>query len=111
MRRRSRGGTAGALLQVPRGRRALNEIGRRLPRAPEAQSPLSREQFDIAYERSAETGLPLREADDAWGRLIQYRSTYGTSLQTLIDYLLARAGSWGHSAEDARDGGYVESDD
>ena len=98
----------GAELREPyfmyrRGRRALKEIGRRLPPAREASSPLVREQFDIAYRRLAETGLPLRDPDEAWTRLIGYRSTYGTTLQTLIDYLLAPAGFWGHSAEDADD--------
>ena len=106
----------GAELREPyfmyrRGRRALNEIGRRLPRTAEAQAPLARDQFAIAYGRLADTGLPLRDADEAWDRLIQYRSTYGTTLQTLIDYLLAPAGFWGHSAEDAGDEGYVEPDD
>ena len=86
-----------------RGRRALHEIVRRLPRTGEAEAPLSREQFDVAYKRLAETGLPLRDPDDAWTRLIDYRSTYGRSLQTLIDYLLAPAGFWGHSAEDVDD--------
>ena len=96
----------GAELREPyfmyrRGRRALNEIGLRLPRTREAEAPLAREQFDIAYQRLAETGLDLRARDEGWDRLIEYRSTYGTSLQTLIDYLLAPAGFWGHSAEDA----------
>ena len=84
-----------------RGRRALQEIVRRLPRTGQAQAPMSREQFDIAYARLGETGLPRRDVDEAWSRLTDYRSTYGTSLQTLIDYLLAPAGFWGHSAEDA----------
>ena len=84
-----------------RGRRALNEIVRRLPRTEEAVAPVERFQFDIAYERVRATGLPLRDPDEAWKNLIDYRSTYGTSLQALIDYLLAPAGFWGHSAEDA----------
>ncbi len=96
----------GAELREPyfmyrRGRRALNEILRRLPEiTPEAQAPLERFQFDIAYARLADTGLPLRDPDEAWARLLEYRSTYGRALQSLIDYLLAPAGFWGHSAED-----------
>ncbi len=105
----------GAELREPyfmyrRGRRALYEIGRRLPRTGAAEAPLQRFQFDVAYERLQAIGLPLRDPDDAWERLIDYRSTYGTSLQTLIDYLLAPAGFWGHSAEDADSEGYLERD-
>jgi hypothetical protein len=86
-----------------RGRRALHEIVRRLPETSESPAPLERFQFDIAYERIRATGLPLRDPDDAWARLTEYRSTYGTYLQSLIDYLLAPAGFWGHSAEDSDD--------
>lgn len=88
-----------------RGRRALNEIMLRLPQANEVPAPLERVQFDIAYERIRSAGLPVRDPDDAWGRLQDYRSTYGTSLQALIDYLLTPPGFWGHSAEDAEDEG------
>ncbi len=42
---------------------------------------------------------PLRDPEDAWALLDGYRST----LQALIDYLLAPPGFWGHSAEDAAD--------
>jgi len=86
-----------------RGRRAVNEIVRRLPQTTEAAAPMERFQFDIAYQRVQATGLPVRDPDEAWARLLEYRSTYGTSLQALIDYLLAPSGFWGHSAEDARD--------
>jgi hypothetical protein len=47
--------------------------------------------------------LEVRDADEAWARLAGYRSSYGQTLQALIDYLLAPAGFWGHSAEDADD--------
>ncbi|HEX2119146.1 MAG TPA: potassium channel family protein [Acidimicrobiales bacterium] len=86
-----------------RGRRALNEIVRRLPPTSQAQAPLERAQFDVAYERVCRTGLPVRDPDEAWARLVEYRSTYGASLQALIDYLLAPPGFWGHSAEDVED--------
>jgi hypothetical protein len=96
----------GAELREPyfmyrRGRRALNEIVRRLPQSYHQPTPLQRAQFDIAYERVVATGLPVRDPDEAWERLQEYRSTYATSLQALIDYLLAPAGFWGHSAEDS----------
>ena len=86
-----------------RGRRALHEIARRLPEYRVAQAPLERELFDIAYGRIRDGGLPVRPADEAWERLVALRSTYGTTLQSLIDYLLAPAGFWGHSAEDVDD--------
>lgn len=82
-----------------RGRRALREISR-LPQSHDPEAPMERWQFDSAYERVKAAGLPVREADDAWDRLIEYRSTYGRTLQALIDYLLAPAAFWGHSAED-----------
>jgi hypothetical protein len=96
----------GAELREPyfmyrRGRRALYEILRRLPQTSAHHTPLERHHFDVAYERVGATGLPRRDPDEAWKRLQEYRSTYADSLQTLIDYLLAPAGFWGHSAEDA----------
>lgn len=100
----------GAELREPyfmyrRGRRALNEILRRLPQTPLAQAPMERFQYDIAYERVRATGVPVRDPDEAWDLLLEYRSNYGTALQGLIDYLLAPAGFWGHSAEDSDDEG------
>lgn len=95
----------GAELREPyfmyrRGRRALHEIVRRLPQTYARATPLERAQFDIAYERVRATGLPVRDPDEGWARLQEYRSSYASSLQALIDYLLAPAGFWGHSAED-----------
>ncbi|HUR23833.1 MAG TPA: potassium channel family protein [Acidimicrobiales bacterium] len=86
-----------------RGRRALQEISARLPQNYLPEAPMERWQFDFAYERVKTVGLPVRDADEAWARLTEYRSTYGQTLQALIDYLLAPAGFWGHSAEDADD--------
>lgn len=86
-----------------RGRRALHEIARRLPQHRVAQSPLDRDLFGIAYGLIRDSGLPVRPVDDAWERLVALRSTYSTTLQSLIDYLLAPAGFWGHSAEDVDD--------
>jgi hypothetical protein len=88
-----------------RGRRALQEIAVRLPQSRHPEAPMERWQFDFAYERVKALGVPVRGADDAWARLVEYRSTYGETLQALIDYLLAPAGFWGHSAEDAGDEG------
>ena len=84
-----------------RGRRALQEIAVRLPQSHLPDAPMERWQFDWAYERVKAVGLPVRDADEAWVRLTEYRSSYGQTLQALIDYLLAPAGFWGHSAEDA----------
>jgi hypothetical protein len=44
-------------------------------------------------------------------RLVEYRSTYATSRQSLIDYLLAPAGCCRHSVEDVDDERYLEADD
>jgi hypothetical protein len=88
-----------------RGRRAINEIVRRLPQTTQAAAPMERFQFDVACQRVQATGLPVRDPDEAWARLIAYRSTYGPALQALIDYLLAPPGFWGHSAKDAPDEG------
>ena len=88
-----------------RGRRALHEISVRLPQSRRPEAPMERWQFDRAYERVKGIGLPVRDPDEAWTRLTEYRSSYGQTLQALIDYLLAPAGFWGHSAEDAEDEG------
>ena len=84
-----------------RGRRALQEISARLPQSRRPEAPMERWQFDWAYERVSALGLDVRDPDEAWERLLEYRSSYGQTLQALIDYLLAPAGFWGHSAEDA----------
>lgn len=83
-----------------RGQRALTEIARRLHLTPAAGAGpmVDRERFDIAYARVAGTGLPVRPADEAWQRLVDYRSAYAATLQALIDHLVAPPGFWGHSA-------------
>jgi hypothetical protein len=81
-----------------RGRRAIIEIGRRL-QVGEGKDFLNRELFAIAYARLGEAGLPLDDFETAWQRLETMRTTYGRTLQGLIDYLLAPAGFWGHSAD------------
>lgn len=86
-----------------RGQRALHEISIRLPRSNHPEAPMERWQFDFAYARLKAAGLPVRGPDEAWDRLVTYRSAYGRTLQALIDYLLAPAGFWGHSAEDTAD--------
>ncbi|MFN2568758.1 MAG: ion channel [Candidatus Dormibacteria bacterium] len=83
-----------------RGQRALTEIARRLHLRPatEAGPMVDRERFDVAYGRVVETGLPVRDADEAWELLKGYRSAYASTLQALIDFLVAPPGFWGHSA-------------
>ena len=63
------------------------------------KSWLNRELFEIAYGRLQHMDLPLRDVDDAWDRLKRLRTVWGVQLQSLIDYLVAPAGFWGHSAE------------
>ena len=83
-----------------RGRRAINEIVRRLCTNGGDDPLLERRLFDIAYQRLQGTGLPLRDPDESWDRLVEYRSSYGSALEGLIDYLAAPRGFWGHSAGD-----------
>ena len=90
-------------LMYRRGRRAVEEISLRLQGAAYgqelAESWLNRELFEIAYGRLQHMDLPLRDVDDAWDRLQRLRTVSGVQLQSLIDYLVAPAGFWGHSAE------------
>jgi voltage-gated potassium channel Kch len=81
-------------------RRALREVSLRLHVSGADGPGVDRALFDLAYQRLGTTGLPLRDQDEAWQRLQEFRSTYAGSLQALIDYLIAPAGFWGHSAED-----------
>jgi hypothetical protein len=83
-----------------RGRRAVTEIADRLhvPHTP-TSNWLTPANFDIAWTTLLGLGLPLREKDEAWARLQELRSSYGTRLEQLIDYLVAPHGFWGHSAE------------
>ena len=87
-------------LTYRRGRRAVEErsgCGCKVPL--KGKSWLYRELFEIAYGRLQHMDLPLRDVDDAWDRLQRLRTVYGVQLQSLIDYLVAPAGFWGHSAE------------
>jgi hypothetical protein len=54
----------------------------------------------MAWDVLLGLGLPLKEKSDAWEHLQILRSTYGTRLQELMDFLLAPRGFWGDSAED-----------
>lgn len=81
-----------------RGRRAINEIARKLRTTGRDDPLLDRRLFDVAYERLEEAGLPLREPDESWDRLVSYRGAYGSALEGLITYLAAPRGFWGHSA-------------
>ena len=82
-----------------RGRRALEEITLRLHVPQDAEMWHNRELFGIAYGILQESGLPLNDVESSWQRLDTLRQTYGKQLQSLIDYLVAPAGFWGHSAE------------
>jgi hypothetical protein len=83
-----------------RGRRAVMEIADRL-HAPSGgfEDWLTVANFDIAWDILLGLGLPLKEKPDAWERLQLLRSTYGTRLQELMDFLVAPRGFWGDSAE------------
>ncbi len=54
----------------------------------------------MAYERLGEAGLPLRHQEESWERLVEYRGSYASALESLIAYLAAPRGFWGHSAGD-----------
>jgi hypothetical protein len=84
-----------------RGQRAVLDIADRLdvPHRRVRVDWLNRENFDRAWAGLAEMGVPLREKEDSWKRLQEFRARYGPRLQDLIDYLLAPHGFWGHSAE------------
>lgn len=81
-----------------RGRRAINEIARKLCTTGRDDPLLDRKLFDVAYQQLGAAGLPLRGADESWDRLVSYRSAYGSTLEGLITYLAAPRGFWGHSA-------------
>ncbi len=84
-----------------RGRRAINEITRRLCTASSEDDPvLDRSLFDDAYRQMGEAGLPQRDPEESWARLVEYRTNYGPALEGLISYLAAPRGFWGHSAGD-----------
>jgi hypothetical protein len=83
-----------------RGRRAVMEISERLHvRAGIPEDWLTPANFDVAWEVLLGLGLPLRNKSDSWERLQVLRSSYGTRLQELMDFLIAPRGFWGHSAE------------
>ena len=86
-----------------RARQAMAEIALRLDLEVDDDALLDQERFDVAYGRLVELGLDLRPADEAWTRLREYRHGYGRTLESLIEFLLAPPGFWGHSAEDVEE--------
>jgi hypothetical protein len=84
-----------------RGRRTVIEIADRLHvRGGTPEDWLTAENFDLAWNVLVGLGLKLRNKEEAWERLQALRSTYGTRLQDLMDFLVAPRGFWGHSAEE-----------
>lgn len=86
-----------------RARQAMAEIAKRLGLEVDEDAMIDQERFDVAYRALAELGLPLRPADEAWARLREYRLGYARTLDTLIEFLVAPPGFWGHSAEDVEE--------
>ena len=84
-----------------RGQRAVVDIASRLdvPEEPWLADWINRELHDAAWAQLLTLGVPLRDKEDAFVRLVELRSRYARRLQELIDYLLAPHGFWGHSAE------------
>jgi hypothetical protein len=84
-----------------RGRRAIGEIAERLHIGASAHEDwLTPANFDIAWSILTGLGIPLREKEAAWQMLRELRAPYGSTLEQLIDFLLAPRGFWGHSAEE-----------
>ncbi|HEY1444162.1 MAG TPA: hypothetical protein VGF51_04620 [Acidimicrobiales bacterium] len=85
-----------------RGRRAILEISSRLhiPRRDGGVLWLNEANFDLAWDGLVEAGLPLRDKAQAWADLQVMRASYGDQLETLINFLVAPHGFWGHSAEE-----------
>ena len=82
-----------------RSRRAVEEISLRLHMPLTGKRWWTRELFEITYGLLQGMQAPLRDADEAWERLQRLLRVYGVQLQSLIDYLVAPAGFWGHSAD------------
>ncbi len=83
-----------------RGRRAVLDIANALhiPESVDLNPPL-REQLAPAHAGLMQLGLPVRDFDETFARLLALRESYGSRLQDLINYTLAPHGFWGHSAE------------
>jgi hypothetical protein len=88
-----------AYMMYRRGRRAVEEISLRLHVPQQGENWLNRELFNTAYQLLEAGGLAMASSDTSWRRLEAMRGTYGTQIQSLIQYLVAPAGFWGHSAE------------
>ena len=84
-----------------RGQRAVVDIASRLdvPHEPWLVDWINRDLFEGAWAQLLTLGVPLRDKEEAFERLLELRSGYARRLQELIDYLLAPHGFWGHSAE------------
>ena len=71
-----------------------------VPQTTPVDSWLVEENFELAWARLVDLGVPLRDKAEAWSDLRSLRAGYGDQLEQLIDFLVAPRGVWGHSAED-----------
>ena len=82
-----------------RGRQALSAIAGRLRAPPGAPRKLDREEFASIYTCLREDQLQLVDLPSAWERFSELHASYASTLQGLLDYLLAPDGFWARSAE------------
>jgi hypothetical protein len=87
------------LMLYRRATRTLPLLAQRLGTDEGPTDNIRIEFFEIAYQRLAATGLPVRSFDDAWADLTALRAAYGGWLEALIDDLAAPRGFWGHAID------------
>lgn len=76
------------------GRHFVNDFSRYYEVAEGNQVGIERGEFDTAYERLRQAGVPMRERERAWTEFAEIRSTYATRLNTIAQYWHIPPAQW-----------------
>jgi hypothetical protein len=76
------------------GRHFVNDFSRYYGLEEGDQVGIERHEFDTAYERLGQAGVPLRERETAWTDFAAIRSTYATRLNTIAQYWRIPPAQW-----------------
>ncbi len=88
-----------AMRCVRRGAKTIQVLAARFNLPLDPSKAMTRQEFDWAYDRMIDSGLPIREREELWPDFRDQRAVYQLHLEALIDYLVAPRGFWGHTID------------
>jgi hypothetical protein len=80
--------------------RLMSDLAHRIGLPPNEVPDLTARWWSVGYSVLQQTGLPLRDFDESWGRIVAMRRAFHPYMEAFIDELLAPRGFWGVTAAD-----------